>query len=153
MKKPKLSDLKSIHEWIRDTSNAEIFFVSLLVYPLFAALYSWTIKTTGLDEYKVALTILTTILYIVAIIIMKNSQTSDEEMEVDLLILKNHSKSFEKEYIGFPKLREKDSRYKEKYIKKLIRKYPSEIIIASFNKGKETGIKILKYQELITPDV
>ncbi|WP_282016498.1 hypothetical protein [Marinifilum flexuosum] len=152
MKKPKLSDLKSIHEWVRDTSNAEIFFVSLLVYPLFAALYSWTIKTTGLDNYKVILTISTTVLYIIAIIIMKNSQTSNEKMEVDLSVIKNHSKSFKKEYIGFSKLKEKDPRFSEKYLKKLARKYPSELIIASFNKGNETGIKVLKYHQLTMPE-
>ncbi|MDW7692724.1 hypothetical protein R9C00_11680 [Flammeovirgaceae bacterium SG7u.111] len=81
MKSPKLSDLKSIHEWIRDASNAEVFFVSLLTYPFFAILYSWAIKTIGLDDYKLLIIIVVTVLYIFAIIIMKNIQTIDEELK------------------------------------------------------------------------
>ena len=86
MKKPKLNELKSIHEWIRETSNAEIFFVSLLVFPLFISFYSWAIKMTGLDDFKIWIFLGITVFYILSILIMKNSQTNNEEMEIDLLI-------------------------------------------------------------------
>lgn len=153
MKKPKLNELKSIHEWIRETSNAEIFFVSLLLFPLFISFYSWAIKMTGLDDFKIWIVIGITVSYILAILIMKNSQTNHEKMEIDLLIIKNHSKTFKKEHIGFDKLKEKDSKFNEKYLKKLIRKFPDELIIAKFDNNKKEGIKILKYSQLIISQI
>lgn len=153
MKRPKLSELKSIHEWIRETSNAEVFFVSLLIFPLFISFYSWAIKMTGLDDFKVWIIIGITFFYVLAIVIMKNSQTNIEEMEADLLIIRNHSKTFEVEYIGFDKLKEKDSRFDEKYMKKLMGRFPDELIIAKFDNNKKEGIKILKYAELMIPQI
>lgn len=153
MKKPKLNELKSIHEWIRETSNAEIFFVSLLLFPFFISFYSWAIKMTGLDDFKIYFFIGITVLYILSIIIMKNSQTNNEEMEIDLLVIKNHSKTFKLEHIGFDKLKEKDSKFDERYLKKLIRKFPDELIIAMFDNNSKVGIKILKYHQLMLPQI
>jgi hypothetical protein len=149
--KSKLSELKSIHEWIRSTSNAEIFFVSLLVYPLFMGLYYWLIKILELYEYKNWILVVMTALYCISIIIMKSNQTLNERMEVDLLVIKNHSKTFRKEYIGFDKLLEMDKNYTEKYLKKLIRKYPDELIIAEFSSenSMKKGLKLLKYLTLV----
>jgi low affinity Fe/Cu permease len=153
MKKPKLNELKSIHEWIRETSNAEISFVSLLVFPLFISFYSWAIKMTGLDDFKIWIFLGITVFYILSILIMKNSQTNNEEMEIDLLIIKNHSKTFKIEHIGLDKLKEKDSKFNEIYLKKLIRKFPNELIIANFDDNKKVGIKILKFSQLMLPQI
>lgn len=144
-----IRELKSIHIWIRDTSKSEVFFVSLLVFPLFLSLYTWAVSLIGLSDYIVCIIVVVAILYFLSIIIMKINQSKEENMEINLSIIKNHSKSFKLEYIGFEKLMEIDKEYTKEYLKKLIRKYPYELIIAKFEKGNKVGLKILQYSILV----
>lgn len=74
---------------------------------------------TGLDVFKIWIFIGITVFYILSILIMKNSQTNNEEMEFDLLIIKNYSKTFKLEHFGFDKLKEKDAKFNERYLRNL----------------------------------
>lgn len=149
MKTIKINELKSIHLWIRESSNLEVFFVSLLIYPLIALVYGEAIKIIELTDYNVVIIICFTICYFLSILIMKIFQTKIEIYKHDLSVILSHSISFNLEYIRFSALENKDNRYSKDYIKKLTLMFPNELIMTKLNQGKDDGIKILKYKERI----
>jgi hypothetical protein len=144
MKNIKINQLKSIHHWVRESSSTEICFVALLVFPLLISVYAGAISIAGLDEFKYWVYSVITVFYVLAILVMKIKQSNNEKLQMDLVLIKSHSKAFNLDYISFDKLKEKDSRFNKHYIYKLISAFPEELIIAKFDNNKKEGVKILK---------
>lgn len=145
----KLKEMISIHQWIRDSSNGEVFLVTLLVFPFIGYAYYGMLSLFGIDDYLIWFLAALLLLLVVAIIVMKKSQTNKEKMGNDWEVIKNHSKSFETEYIGFDTLKKKNKRYTRDYLEKMTHKYPSKLIIAKFDNNTREGVKILNYSQII----
>jgi len=141
----RVNQLKSIHNWIRNTNTSEILFVSALIMPAYLSLYNYVINQIK-PEWKESILGIAIIIYIIGVIWMKNSQSREEQNKKDLLVIKNNILDKGFQFMSFEKIKEIDKKYTEDKIRELIFIYPNELRLAKLKKDKK-GIKILNIEE------
>lgn len=150
----KISQLKSIHHWVRSTNTSEIVFVSALILPFY--LLMWNSTLNQFDNIDTAarsiFTIVALAMYAGGIIWMKVSQSKDERSLRDLMIIKNYLLDKQYDFISFERITKLNSNLTEDRARALLLAFPDEFRFAKL-KGDKQGIKLLKLDvEIEKPD-
>lgn len=140
----RLIQLKNIHAWVRSTSISEVLFVSTLILPIYLLLYDYMLQEINASWKNIGIP-LALLLYIIGIVWMKKSQSSDEKNMRDLLIIRNYILDKGFSFMSFEKLLELDKDFHQDRIKELIFAFPNELRLAKL-KDKKTGIKLLNIE-------
>lgn len=145
----KLNEAKSLVDLIRNSKLYELFFISLIILPIYLGSWLLVLKQLRSDlwEWEVAILIGLVILYIGAISVMKIYQSKADKILNASLRIRSYLETRNWKKMSYERIRDKiDKSFDDELLDSITKKYTDVFTTTTIKVGKK-GIKLKDEEE------